>query len=84
MKAQFLRKEDEYYDEHGVAMVALTDAEVLPDSPFNDLPAPVVRIFVQHRDGGREPRWFAMDQEVLWVHPGSPEWISAVRRTSED
>jgi hypothetical protein len=64
MKAQNLRAGAMYCENGRPAIVVLTDADAI-DSPFPDVPGPVIYVRVRFvADGGQEPRYFEFDDEV--------------------
>jgi hypothetical protein len=64
MKAQNLREGAIFYRDGRPAIVVLSGAEIV-DNPFPTPELHKVRVTVRFvRDGGQEPRWFNVDDEV--------------------
>ena len=69
MKAQDLREGDTFYRDDRPAIVMLADAEQV-DNPFPTPELDKIRVLVRFiRDGGQEPRYFNVDDEVPYVRP---------------
>lgn len=63
MKAQDIKKDNRFVYEGKTVWTAIADAEVVKLQGFQNLT--VVRVIVQfEQDGGREPRYWDVDQEV--------------------
>lgn len=82
MLSEDLCKGDEYIEDGQTLMTALADAEEV-QSPFDDGPAIVVRLLVEHRDGGRAYRYFDYATITPWVRPGTPEHMAVMWAASQ-
>jgi hypothetical protein len=79
VKAQDVRKGDVFNSrrdpERGGSYTVIEDAQILPwpaqpgGDPGPARKTPGVRILVEYPDGGRDARWFEVDQEVPHTRP---------------